>query len=121
LESQEGAHLDPFYWRNDYVVVEQWNRNIVRDPYVHPVALHQQRVSFAWTWDVNLRIQGFAEAFTDKSILGWSAPLEWTRAGDVPLRDPSPFNRLKGALHHEDYHHELHRIPQCALVTAERI
>ena len=63
-----GAHLDPFYWRNDYVSVEQWSRNIVRDHYVHLVALHQQHVRFAQTWDANLRMQGFAEAFTDKSI-----------------------------------------------------
>src|SRR5271170_4018740 len=26
-----GEYLDPFYWRNDYVAVEQWSRNIVRD------------------------------------------------------------------------------------------
>jgi hypothetical protein len=30
-----GAHLDPWYWRNDYVAVEQWSRNIVRGHYVH--------------------------------------------------------------------------------------
>jgi integrase len=61
---------DPFYWRNDYVAAEQWSRNIVRDQYVHLVALHEQHVHFAKTWDNNLRLQGFAEAFTDKSILG---------------------------------------------------
>jgi hypothetical protein len=65
-----GAHLDPFYWRNDYVAVEQWSRNIVRDHYVHLVALHQQHLRFAQTWDANLRMQGFAEAFSDKSIRG---------------------------------------------------
>ena len=65
-----GAHLDPFYWRNDYVSVEQWRRNIVRDHYVNLVALHQQHLRFAQTWDANLRMQGFAEAFSDKSIRG---------------------------------------------------
>ena len=65
-----GAHLDPFYWRNDYVAVEQWSRNIVLDRYVHLVALHQQHLRFAQTWDANLRMQGFAEAFSDKSIRG---------------------------------------------------
>ncbi|MGF7183308.1 DUF6908 domain-containing protein [Tunturiibacter psychrotolerans] len=65
-----GAHLDPFYCRNDYVAVEQWSRNIVRDYYVHLVALHQQHLRFAQTWDANLRMQGFAEAFSDKSIRG---------------------------------------------------
>lgn len=65
-----GAHLDPWYWRNDYVAVEQWSRNIVRDHYVHLIALHEQQVRFAKTWDNNLRLQGFADAFTDKSIRG---------------------------------------------------
>ncbi len=33
-------------------------------------SLHEQHVHFAKTWDNNLRLQGFAEAFTDKCILG---------------------------------------------------
>ncbi len=41
LELAGGAHLDPFYWRNDYVAVEQWSRNIIRDRYVFLVALHR--------------------------------------------------------------------------------
>jgi hypothetical protein len=65
-----GAHLDPFYWRNDYVAVEQGSRNIIRDNYVYLVQLHEQHVSFAKTWDNNLRVQGFADVFTDKCILG---------------------------------------------------
>jgi hypothetical protein len=28
-----------------------------------PIALHAQNESFAQTWDNNLRLQGFAEAF----------------------------------------------------------
>jgi hypothetical protein len=62
--------MGTFNWRNDYVAVEQWSRNIVRDNYIHLVALHQQHLRFAQTWDANLRMQGFAEAFTDKSIRG---------------------------------------------------
>ena len=58
------------YWRNDYAAVEQWSRNVVRNQYVHLVALHEQQANFAKTWDNNLRLQGFAEAFTDKCILG---------------------------------------------------
>jgi hypothetical protein len=58
-----GAHLDPFYWRNDYVAVEQWSRNIVRERYVHLIQLHEQHQQFAATWDNNLRLQGFSEAF----------------------------------------------------------
>ena len=57
------AHLNPFYYRNDYVGVEQWSRNIVRDRYVHLNQLHEEHQRFAVTWDINLRLQGFAEAF----------------------------------------------------------
>jgi hypothetical protein len=65
-----GAHLDPFYWRNDYVAVEQWSRNILGDRYVFLFKLHRQHEQFATAWDNNLRVQGFTEAFTDKCILG---------------------------------------------------
>jgi ParB/RepB/Spo0J family partition protein len=33
-----GPHLDPWYWRNDYVAVEQWSRNVVRNHYVFPLS-----------------------------------------------------------------------------------
>jgi hypothetical protein len=59
----DGPHLNPFYYRNDYVGVEQWSRAIVRDNYVYLVSLHQQHERFAKVWDNNLRLQGFAEAF----------------------------------------------------------
>jgi len=65
-----GAHLSPFYYRNDYLGVEQWSRNIVRGNYVHLIALHEQHQRLAKTWDNDLRLQGFADAFTDKSIRG---------------------------------------------------
>ncbi len=58
-----GPHLNPFYYRNDYMGVEQWSRNVVRDHYVHLVELHKQHERFAKTWDNNLRLQAFAEAF----------------------------------------------------------
>jgi hypothetical protein len=63
-----GPHLSAFYFRNDYLGVEQWSRNIVRGHYVHLIALHEQHQRFAKTWDNNLRLQGFAEVFTDKCI-----------------------------------------------------
>ena len=63
-----GPHLSAFYFRNDYLGVEQWSRNIVRGHYVHLIALHEQHQRFAKTWDNKLRLQGFAEAFTDKCI-----------------------------------------------------
>jgi hypothetical protein len=65
-----GPHLNPWYYRNDYVAVEQFSRNIVRDHYVHLIQLHEQHVRFAKSWDNNLRLQGFADAFSDKSIRG---------------------------------------------------
>ena len=65
-----GPHLSAFYFRNDYLGVEQWSRNIVRGNYVHLIALHEQHQRFAKTWDNALRLQGFAEAFTDKCIRG---------------------------------------------------
>jgi hypothetical protein len=58
-----GAHLKPYYWRNDYVGMEQWSRFITDSDYVFHRELFQQHVSFAKIWDRNLRSQGFAEAF----------------------------------------------------------
>ena len=63
LGFSDGPHLNPFYYRNDYVGVEQWSRTIVRDHYVYLTSLHQQHERFAKVWDNNLRLQGFAEAF----------------------------------------------------------
>jgi len=61
-----GAHLNPFYYRNDYLGVEQWSRTIVRDHYVYLTSLHGQHERFAKQWDNNLRLQGFAEAFAEQ-------------------------------------------------------
>ena len=60
--------LDPYYWRNDYVGVEQFSRAIVRGHYVALSQLHEQHQHFATTWDRNLDLQGFAEAYTDAAI-----------------------------------------------------
>jgi hypothetical protein len=62
--------LDPFYWRNDYLGVEQWSRAIVRGDYVALLELHKQHELFAADWDNVLRLQGFVGAFTDAAILG---------------------------------------------------
>jgi hypothetical protein len=58
-----GAHLNPFYWRNDYVGIEQWSRFIRDDHYAFRTELHRQHEEFAKMWDKNLRSQGFTEAF----------------------------------------------------------
>jgi hypothetical protein len=58
-----GAHINPFYWRNDYIGIEQWSRFITDRQYVCHAELHRQHEQFARLWDENLRLQGFAEAF----------------------------------------------------------
>jgi hypothetical protein len=55
--------LDPYYWRNDYVAVEQWSRNLIKGHYVALLELHRQHELFAADWDNVLRLQGFAYAF----------------------------------------------------------
>jgi len=65
-----GAHLIPYYWRNDYVAVEQVSRAIVNDHYVALLQLQEQHERFARTWDNNLLLQQYEEAFTDKCVLG---------------------------------------------------
>jgi hypothetical protein len=63
LASEEGPQLDPFYFRNDYIGVEQWSRTIERGHNIHLSRLHEQHKQFAQEWDNNLRLQGFAGAF----------------------------------------------------------
>ncbi len=58
------------YFRNDYMGVEQWSRDIVRGHYIALLDLHKQHQRFAAVWDRNLSLQGFAEAFTDAAIRG---------------------------------------------------
>ena len=65
-----GAHLNPFFWRNDLVAVEQWSRFICDSNYCFHLQLHEQHETFAKLWDKNLAAQRFVEAFTDKCILG---------------------------------------------------
>jgi hypothetical protein len=57
-----GAHLNPFYWRNDYAGVERWSRFIKDNHYCYHTELHKQHEQFAELWDKNLRQQGFVEA-----------------------------------------------------------
>jgi hypothetical protein len=58
-----GLHLDPFYWRNDWVAVEQTSRVFCDGCYYEVLDLHEQHRQFAELWDTNLRLQGFVEAF----------------------------------------------------------
>ena len=63
LGTAGGAHLNPLYYRNDYIGVEQWSRFITDDQYLCRAQLHAQHEHFARLWDRNLREQGFVEAF----------------------------------------------------------
>ena len=57
-----GAHLTPFYFRNDSLGVEQFSRTIDGDHYVFVRDLYDQHEKFAGLWDKNLSQQGFVEA-----------------------------------------------------------
>jgi hypothetical protein len=63
LGSDGEPYLDPLYFRNDYLGVEQWSRNLVRNRYVALTALHEQHKRFAIEWDNNLRLQCFIHAY----------------------------------------------------------
>jgi hypothetical protein len=59
----EETILTPYYWRNDYVGIEQYSA-INNDGRVraHP-KLKREHAEFALLWDKNLKDQGFLEAF----------------------------------------------------------
>ncbi|MGA3049368.1 MAG: hypothetical protein ABSD67_22245 [Terracidiphilus sp.] len=58
-----GWILTAFYFRNDYIGVEQNSRTGEGDNYVFVRDLLREHENFARTWDRNLRSQGFYEAF----------------------------------------------------------
>ena len=65
-----GPELVPYYWRNDWMGVEQFSRFRKGNDCVFVPELYEQHQTFAELWDRNLRDQCFFEAFSDKSILG---------------------------------------------------
>jgi len=65
-----GRTMTPFYFRNDYLGVEQYSRYRDGENYVFLPDLYEQHEQFARLWDRNLRDQSFLEAFTDQSIRG---------------------------------------------------
>lgn len=58
-----GISLSPFYYRNDYMGVEQYSRTKDEKHYTFHPELYAEHQSFAALWDRNLRDQGFVEAF----------------------------------------------------------
>lgn len=71
VTAEDGSlSLNPWYWRNDYVAVEQWSRNIVDGHYVQLAELHKEHEQFAQMWDRNLLLQGFSKTFDVRHIRG---------------------------------------------------
>jgi hypothetical protein len=58
-----GWMMTPYYFRNDYLSVEQVSRTRDAENYIVYPDLFRQHESFGRTWDTNLRKQGFLEAF----------------------------------------------------------
>jgi hypothetical protein len=58
-----GPQLTAFYYRNDYMGIEQWSRFIREGQYAIHGELHRQHERFAALWDKNLNAQRFVEAF----------------------------------------------------------
>ena len=58
-----GWMMTPYYFRNDYLGVEQFSRTRDAQNYIFSPDLFHQHESFARTWDRNLHAQGFLEAF----------------------------------------------------------
>ena len=71
VSSQHGAlSLSSFYFRNDYLGIEQYSRYVSEKDCIVLSDLHREHEQFARQWDRNIHAQGFFEAFTDKSIRG---------------------------------------------------
>lgn len=62
--------LSAYYFRNDYMGVEQYSRHRDGANYVFVPTLYEEHQKLARLWDRNIRDQGFLEALTDKSIRG---------------------------------------------------
>ena len=62
-ESGEGINLVPYYWRNDYVSIEQYSASAENGQTLVNAKLRREHTAFAHTWDANLKAQGFLEAF----------------------------------------------------------
>jgi len=65
-ESGEEINLVPFYWRNDYVGIEQYSAFTEDGKTFLNAKLKREHIGFARTWEANLRAQGFLEAFVSQ-------------------------------------------------------
>jgi hypothetical protein len=66
----DALNLSSFYFRNDYLGIEQYSRYLSSEDYIVLQDLYREQEAFARQWDRNIRAQGFLEAFNDKSIRG---------------------------------------------------
>ena len=62
-ETGDDLNLVPFYWRNDYVGIEQRSAFMQDERTLLNAKLRREQIVFAGRWDKNLRAQGFLEAF----------------------------------------------------------
>ena len=62
-ESGDEMNLIPFYWRNDYVGIEQYSAFTEDGQTLLNKKLKREHIAFAGIWDTNLKAQGFLEAF----------------------------------------------------------
>ncbi|MGH9565403.1 MAG: DUF6908 domain-containing protein, partial [Candidatus Angelobacter sp.] len=62
-ESGNKMNLAPFYWRTDYAGVEQYSAFTEEGRTLLNAKLRREHIAFAHVWDVNLKAQGFLEAF----------------------------------------------------------
>jgi hypothetical protein len=62
-ETGDELNLVPFYWRNDYVGVEQYSAFTEHGRTLQNARLKREHTAFACTWNANLKAQGFLEAF----------------------------------------------------------
>jgi len=68
--SQGELSLSSFYFRNDYLGIEQYSRYVSEQDCIVLPDLHREHEHFARVWDRNIHAQGFFEASNDKSIRG---------------------------------------------------
>jgi hypothetical protein len=63
-DSTEAAvGLDPYYWRNDYVGIEELSRFLQNGRQLSEPVMHQRQIRFAVEWDRVLTGQRTVEAY----------------------------------------------------------
>ena len=117
-----GAHLDPWYWRNDYVAVEQWSRNIARDHYVHLIASARAARPLRPDMGQQPALAAVPGSLRSEQVHTRIARVCRLRSGHRQRVRSTTFmqcNRSKGACHHGNPNRQCHRIPQRLALSAE--